>query len=884
MPLESGTRLGPYEISAQIGVGGMGEVYRATDTKLDRQVAIKVLPEAFASDPERLARFDREAKTLAALNHPNIAQIHGLEESDGIRALVMELVEGPTLADRIAQSAVTVDEALPIAKQIAEALEAAHEHGIIHRDLKPANVKVRPDGTVKVLDFGLAKAMEPAGAMSASASMSPTITTPAQTMQGAILGTAAYMSPEQAKGKVVDRRADIWAFGAVLYEMLTGQKPFSGDDVSTTLARVIEREPDWDVLPSNLSPVLATYLRRCLAKEPRQRVHDIADVRLALEGAFETDSSQVVGAAAVAQPTWRQPLPVAMAASVVAVLVCGLAAWSLWPTPEPGVVSRFDYDLPEEQAFRNTGRPAIALAPDASAFVYNTAGGLYLRTIGELEAQLMLGTEPHLTSPFFSPDGQQVAYWDVEQQLKRIGTTGGTPVVIADNVANPWGVSWGPDDMILIGQPEGIMRVSATGGTPELVIPAMEGESLYGAQLLPDRNSVLFSATTADWDDGQIVAQSLTTGERTVLVEGGTDAQYVPTGHLVYALGDGLFAMAFDPDSLTVSGGAVPLAQGLRRGVPNTSVAHYGVSQNGTLVYVPGSSAVVGARTFVWVDRDGNEELAAAAPADYQEFNLSPDGTRVAVRINDGLIDQVWIYDLTRDTSTRLTFESDNVGAVSPTWTPDGTRVAFGTPLSWKRADGVGEVEPLDAEGQRFPMAFSPDGTTLVFREGSTLGLGVLTLDGDRAATVLLDEEFNESGAVLSPDGRWLAYLSDETGELQVYVRPFPDVDSGRWRISTDGGQWPVWSPGGNELFYRGPTGVMVLAFETEPTFTPGALTQLFQWQFDSAGGNRRMAVAPDGQRFLLFVDATSSADTTPPQIIVVQNWFSELERLVPVD
>ncbi len=661
----------------------MGEVYEATDTKLKRQVAIKVLPESVAADAERLARFQREAEVLASLNHPNIAIIHGLEQVGDVHALVMELVEGDDLSQRIAQGAIPVDEALPIAKQIAEALEAAHEQGIIHRDLKPANIKVRPDGTVKVLDFGLAKAMEPTGAMSPEFSQAPTITTPAMTQAGMILGTAAYMSPEQARGRTVDKRSDVWAFGAVLYEMLTGQRAFDAEDVSETLAAVLRAEVDWERLPKNLSPVLGTYIRRCLHKDPKQRVPDIAAMRLALEGAFETAVSQAAEAVAVTQPGWRQALPAVAVTAVVVVFVTGLVGWSLWPATEPQPVTQFAYAVPDDYPFRNLGRSVMALAPDGRSFVYNTSGGLYLRTMDELEARLIAGTEEPLRHPFFSPNGQSVAYLDAgTNELRRIAISGGAPVVIADVSGNLNGANWGPDGTILFGQPDGLYHVPATGGTPTLVIAAEDGEQLDGAQLLPDGDTVLYSVRAGgSWDDAQIVAQSLSSGERTIVLEGGSDARYLPTGHLVYALGDSLFGIAFDADSLSVTGGAVPLAQGVLRAAV-TAGANYGVSDDGALVYVRGGAWNL--RTLVWVDRDGREEPVAAAPAAYAEFTLSPDGTRVAVRIIDAP-PAVWIYDLVRDTSTRLTFESDEVLGLSPTWTPDGTRVAFGPPLSWKR-------------------------------------------------------------------------------------------------------------------------------------------------------------------------------------------------------
>ena len=569
MALTAGTRLGPYEIAAQIGVGGMGEVYRATDTKLKRDVAIKVLPSALAADPERLARFQREAEVLASLNHPNIAAIYGLEEADSTKALVMELVEGPTLADRIAQGAIPVDEALPIAKQIAEALEAAHEQGIIHRDLKPANVKVRPDGTVKVLDFGLAKALEPQSAMSPGMSQAPTITTSAMTQAGMILGTAAYMSPEQAKGRTVDKRSDVWAFGAVLYEMLSGKRAFDGEDMTDVLGAVVRLEPNWEVLPLDTPPQLLMFLKQCLKKDSKQRVGDIRDVRLALEGAFETGGSQPVEPVAVLQPAvWRRPMPLALAAMLFGGLVGGVATWNLVPR-EPRSVTRFAYELPDGDAFR--GQAVMAFSADGRHFVYNTTDGLYLRSMEALDARLIPGTEGTLGNPlrypFFSPDGESVGYFQ-RGELKRIATNGGAPIVIcaAEFVGS---ASWEQDETILFGQPEGILRVSVNGGTPELVIPAEEGEQMDSPQLLPDGESVLFSVATATgstrWDEAQIVVQSLPTGERTVVWQGGSNARYVPTGHLVYALRDTLYAIAFDADSLTVSGGPIPVVEGVRR-------------------------------------------------------------------------------------------------------------------------------------------------------------------------------------------------------------------------------------------------------------------------------------------------------------------------------
>ena len=547
MSLEPGTTLGPYVIEAPIGAGGMGEVYKARDTKLDRDVAIKVLPAEFAAHEERVARFEREAKLLASLNHPNIASIHGFEDEGGVKALVLELVEGPTLAERIEQGPIPVEEVVRIAGQIAEALAAGHEAGVIHRDLKPANIKLKDDGTVKVLDYGLAKAFGPAPAVADSAlSQSPTrlrqgYGEAGATEVGVILGTAAYMSPEQAKGKSVDKRTDVWAFGAVVYEMLTGKRAFQGDDVSDTLAAVLRAEPDFSKLPSETPAALGRVLQLCLSKEAKRRVHDIADVRLAMDGAFETASEapQPVAAAHRARP-W--------AAAVFASLVSGVVVWSLIRS-EPPEVTRFAYELPANHQLRNTGGPLLAVSPDGRRFVYNTTEGLYLRSMDALEARLLPGTEAVLRSPFFSPDGRSLAY-EQGGQLKRLALSGGAPVVVC-SVSSPYGAHWAPYDTIFFAEDEGILRVAANGGTPELVIPAADGEVFDAPQLLPDGDSVLFSVIggtegSNSWDDAHVVAVSLTSGDRTVLLEGGSDARYVAPGHLVYALDDGLFAVAFD--------------------------------------------------------------------------------------------------------------------------------------------------------------------------------------------------------------------------------------------------------------------------------------------------------------------------------------------------
>jgi Tol biopolymer transport system component len=890
--LSPGTRLGPYEIQSALGAGGMGEVYRAHDTKLGRDVALKILPDAFAQNADRLARFQREAHVLAALNHSGIAHIYGLEEASGQTALVMELVEGPTLADRIVRGPIPLDEAVPIAKQMAEALEAAHEQGIIHRDLKPANVKVREDGTVKVLDFGLAKAIEPVGAAAADLSESPTVTSPAVTARGVILGTAAYMAPEQAKGRTVDKRADVWAFGVVLYEMLTGRRPFAGSDVSEVLASVLAREPDWSLLPVGLSPVLETYTRRCLHKDPKHRIHDIGDVRLALEGAFETKAPQAA-AVAVVQPVWRRALPFAAATAVVALLLAGLAAWSLWPTVSPQVVGRFVDLVQADRPFRTPGRTVVALSPDGRAFVYNAQGGLFLRTIDNPDARPIPGTEDALVNPFFSPDGQSVGFYQ-SFQLKRLPVGGGTPVTICP-ATYPFGVSWEADGTILFGQPAGILPVSAEGGAPEVVIQAGEGEQVYGPHQLPGGDAVLFSTTTTTWGEAQVVAQSLGTGARTVLVPRGHDARYVPTGHLIYAQGDVRFGVAFDVARLAVTGAPVSLVRGVGTSPEETSAAFYAVSDTGTLVFATGSERVR-RRQLVWVDRQRREDPLAAPPRPYLLPRLSPDGTRVVVCSADQERD-LWLWDLLgRRPLTRLTF--DPKGDDVSVWTPDGRSLVFSSArddghwnLWMQAADGTGPARQLTTStNPQNPTAITPDRTQIVFDEMTadrqhdpwllTLGespAGTRAPGGtsDSSSTsiassepapggsvrTLLDPGSDELGGVVSPDGRWIAYESTESinpTRHEIYVRPFPRVGEGHWQISQGGGRQALWSRDGRELFYVAPRGAL-MAVPVSPNglaWSASTPTTLIEGRYLTGAGSieqyRQYDVTADGKRFLM--------------------------------
>ncbi|MDH3506285.1 MAG: protein kinase [Gammaproteobacteria bacterium] len=887
MALEPGIRFGNYEIGDPIGAGGMGEVYRATDTTLERAVAIKVLPASFAEDAVRIERFEREAKTLAALNHPNIAQIHGLEKTDGTTALVMELVEGPTLADRIAEGPIPADEALGIAMQIAEALEAAHGQQIVHRDLKPANVMVRDDGTVKVLDFGIAKAFD---IQASSGPGAPAMTTPAVTQTGIILGTAAYMSPEQARGKFVDDRTDVWAFGCLLYEMLTGQPAFAGEDVAITLARILANETDMKSLPAAISPAVRQTIELCLQKDPNKRIADIRDVKLSLEGAFDTIAAQGGAVMTIRQPMWRRALLVV--APVLAALVAGFAIWTSMQ-PDPEGIRRFDYDLPSGQRFGGLGFRVIAISPDGSSFVYNTTQGLFLRTMEQLEARLIPGTEPASVSLAFSPDGRAVAFWGTTGEVKRISTTGGAAVVIAENVEPPLGMTWEANGTLLIGQAAGIFQVSTNGGVLEQVIPA-QGEVPFGATLLPDGETVLLTSTTTDnWDTAQILAHSLSTGERTVVLNGGSDARYLPTGHLVYALGSGLYAVAFDPDSLTVSGDVVPLVQGVTRPNPAvTGTAQYSVADNGTLIYVRGGTTAQ-ANMLVWVDRDGRELPLTAEPRNYLYPRISPDGTRIALDVRDQELD-IWIWDIMREALTRLTFDSGQ--DEFPVWSPDGQRIAFSstrdsgssfeTSLFLQAADGTGAVERLaDSPGQIFPTGFVADESELIVYGAAESNInddiGRISLpDGETES--LLNSVFGETNPELSPDGNWLAYTSNESGREEIYVRPFPDIEAGRWQVSTGGGTQPLWARNGQELFYRSGTEVMAVSTQPGPAFVAGNPRPLFEDNYILGPGGRNFDFSPDGEAFLMIRSLEDA--TIAPQIIIVENWFEELERLVPAE
>jgi serine/threonine protein kinase len=900
-----GKSLVHYEISAELGKGGMGEVYQAKDTKLGRDVAIKVLPEEFAMDHDRVARFQREAKLLASLNHPNIAAIYGLEESDGTHFLVMELIEGETLKNRIKSGPIPVEEALKLALQMAEALEAAHEKGVIHRDLKPANIKVTPDGKVKILDFGLAKAYV-GDQESVNLADSPTISA-AATQQGVILGTAAYMSPEQAKGKSVDKRADIWAFGVVLFEMLTGRQLFTGETASETLASVMKSEPEWETLPPNLHSRIRFLLERCLKKDPRDRYSGISDARVEIKSVLADPSGVFVQPSIITKPRKKHRLGIPWVAAITSlgIIVAGVAVWYLKPSPptEPKRVMRFEYELPGSQQF--TSDIQIAVSPDGSQFVYLTTEGLYLRSVDALDARPVTGTDVDSMQPVFSPDGRWVAYWSQgDGKLKKIAISGGVPVVLCDTGIYVGNLSWSTDNTIVYSDVYGggVKRVSADGGIPELLIKAelanlgTDGMPIF-PQMLPDGKTLLFTNiySASNTADRQITVQSLESGERKVLF-GGLNAMYLSTGHLVFTQVNNniasLMALPFDLDTLEVKGGPVPLLE-------NTSAR--ALSDSGTLIYVPGTS-VSGSgslRTLVWVDKEGNEEQIEAEPKMYQYPKISPDGTKVALTSNKSGNDDIWIYDLTYKILERLTFD-DSRDAV-PVWTSDGKRVIFWSEreepgIYSKAADGTGEAEQIALSTSLLvaPCSLSGDGNTLVVQEigGMTsIDIATLSLDDDHTHKLLLQEDYIEAMPQVSPDGKWIAYVSNETGQDEIFVRPFPEVNKGKWQISTDGGSRPLWSPDGRELFYligRATTeAAMRVAVQTEPTFKKGTPEVLFRGTYlGYYPSDFPWDIHPDGNRFLMIktTTATDTAVDQQPKIIIVTNWDLELKQRVPVD
>ena len=923
MPLERGTRLGPYQMHRQsvnrelaaggravpeakknaeitgqtivfiLGAGGMGEVYKATDTRLERTVAIKVLPAHVASDPERKSRFEREAKTVAALSHPHICPVFDVGREGETDFLVMEYLEGETLADRLSKGALPLDQALRYAIEIADALDKAHRQGVTHRDLKPANIMLTKAGA-KLLDFGLAK-LKPTGPQSDAS----TRLDDALTEQGTILGTFQYMAPEQLEGQDADARSDIWAFGCVVYEMVTGVKTFEGKTQASLIGAILKDEPRTiSTLQPMSPPALDQLIRICLAKDPDERWQSAGDIgrqlKLATDGSVTRET--VVGSLA-GQERSRGRQPVKLAAAVlIASLVTGFAVWGLTrPSPAAQRLARFTLSAPELAPVKQSGQDrVIAISPDGSRLAYVADGNrLYLRSLDQLDAFPLRGVTQAL-NPFFSPDGDWVGYYDpTDRTLKKVLVAGGPPVTLAQ-VDGLRGASWGLDDTIVFSEqtPGGLSRISSAGGDPEILTES-EGDSFHEwPEFLPDAQGVLFSIQGGQdvVADRELAVLRLATGNWTSLGLAGDDPHYSPTGHIVYGYFGTLRSAPFDIDRLTVTGDPVPVLDGVRTRA--SGAANFDSASDGSLVYVAGAGGATGPQErFVWLNRDDTETVLPIPSRPYGGFRLSPDRTRMAVNATDEE-DDIWIWSFERETLTRLTFTS--APESQPIWTPDGRRVVFTrsggggrSNIYWRPADGTGTVERLtESPNVQVPTTISPDGTRLVFQERlpgvSNSDLHVLTLDDERQVQPLIVTEFNETNAEISLDGQWLAYQSSASGRDEIYVQPFPDVEAGRWQISTAGGAVPRWGPDGRELFYltpTPPTALMTVLIDTSLSFMPGTPTAVFTGGF----GQSLYDISSDGQQFLRRRRGRGTNELAArPQIVLVQNWFTELERLVP--
>jgi Tol biopolymer transport system component len=878
----------------------MGEVYRARDTKLGRDVAIKVLPEAFARDAERMVRFEREAKLLAVLNHPNIAAIYGVEDSGSADALVMELAEGPTLADRIVSGPVPVAEALPIARQMADALEYAHEHGVVHRDLKPANIKISRDDTVKILDFGLAKAVQGEADVT-DAGNSPTVTE-IGTKAGVLLGTAAYMSPEQAKAKPVDRRADIWAFGCVLYEMLTGKRAFQADSVSETLAAVLQKEPDWSRLPSATPVRVRVFLHRCMQKDPKQRLRDIGDARISLDEVL-SGKAETTSGAVVALPLWRRALPWALLASTLLGATTILSALLFWgrrpPAAEP---VRFEVPLP-------AGSQGYALSPNGRQVAYAAPGPsgrnvIWIRSLDSLEPHFLPGTEDSVM-PFWSPDSRFVAF-QAGTRLEKIDISGGPPQTICDTTFMVLGGAWNGEGTIIFGAPEGIKQVPVAGGVATLVTTVSERNEYHGLpSFLPDGKHFVYLRISEKPSIfiGSLGVKPEQQSSRQLLATP-VMAVYAPSteagmGRLLFLRDDNLLAQQFDERRLELAGEPVQLAQ---RITTYLAYGSFSASSNGVLAYQSSQSSVTvpGFSAPTWFDRNGKELGAIGDPGSYQYFDLglSPDATRAAVTrvslTSPGDVEGMWLVDLVRGVSTRFTL--DPASGESPVWSPDGRRIAFASlragaeGIYQKASNGALNEQVLVAPtGDRMAADdWSRDGRFLLYAKvdpKTKCDLWVLPLasDGTRggAPAPFADTVFNEDQGQFSPDTHWIAYVSDESGRFEVYVRPFPAPAGGgsKTQVSRGGGMQPRWRRDGRELFYFSLDGTVMAVDVTQGSiFKAGVPVSLFQSQIGRRGKTLPLdslawGVTPDGKRFLV------NTDKNPRPLTVVLNWDAELKK-----
>jgi Tol biopolymer transport system component len=902
-----GVTVAHYRITSKLGSGGMGEVFRATDSRLNREVALKLLPEHLANDKERMARFHREAQVLASLSHPHIAGIHGLEESGTRTALVMELVEGEDLSERLRRGPIPVVEALGIARQIAEALEAAHDKGVIHRDLKPANVKVTPEGEVKVLDFGLAKALEGnATGLGHDSGAAATLTAVSATRAGTVMGTVAYMSPEQASGSLVDKRSDIWSFGVVLFELLAGRRLFEGETSSHTMADVLRADIDWTRLPASTPGPIRKLLERCLERDRKRRLQAIGEARIIIEDYLANASPS--GGRSVAIPAFVAPARanrVAWPVAVVAIVALLGALGLLWRQRggDPVLALRADLRISDAPLFTDVGS-SIELSPDGTRLLFVSGTSqtlqLHMRPLNQLDAAKLVEGNTGATAPyqpFFSPDGQWLGYV-TSAELRKVPVSGGTPLTLT-KITRSRGASWSEDGTIIFAPnpASGLFRVSAAGGDaqPVTTLDKAKKEATHRwPQVLPGGKAVIFTShtqSTADFDNATIEVLTLATGERRVLQRGGSYGRYVPSGHLVYVSKATLFAVPLDLSRLEVTGSPAPLVQDMFWN-PTEGAAQFTFASTGVLVYLRGGpdEAKYGIAS---VDRRGGTTKLIEEAGSYANPRLSPDGKRLSLTVlKDGNFD-IWVYDLERGVPTRLTF--DDAPETEQVWSPDGRFLAFSSGragadnLYRKRADGSGEEERLTtSDNPMWPNAWSGDGRSIAISAMGPNGnfdVTMLSL-ADKKLEPVVNSNFREADPAISPDSRWLAYSSNESGRLEVYVRPYP-TGAGRWQVSDNGGAFPRWSGSGRELFYRVDDGLMAASIEAAgDSLRTGKPTRLFTGAFRGGttgiaiGGNTfaDYDVSADGQRFVMF--PTSDADSTGRGIVtLVTPWFDELTR-----